>query len=253
MVTPARELEGQIALITGGAKNIGAAICRELADAGAKVCVNALSSTGAAEAVAADINARGGDAMVHIADVSDKDAVVAMMAAIERRFGGLTILVNNAAVRRLCPLADMTLEEFRAIQSANVEGPFLCAQAALPIMAKSGGGTIVNIGGLTGHTGVRDRLHVSVSKAALNGLTVALAHEGAPFDVTANLIVPGSIDTERPLGHRHAPGYLGNDNLLGRKGRPEEIAGMVRMVCGPAGRYITAQTIHVNGGAYLSP
>ena len=253
MVTPIRELEGQVALVTGGSKNIGRAICLEIAAAGAAVCVNTLTSKTDAEAVAKEINANGGEAMVYIADVREPEAVDAMIIAVKERFNALNILVNNASVRRLCPISEMSLGEFRSIQSSNVEGPFLCSKAALPVMASSGGGTIVNIGGLTGHTGVRDRLHVSTSKAALIGMTVALAHEGAPYHVTANLIVPGSIDTQRSPGHKHAPGYIGNNNLLARKGRPEEVAGMVRMVCGPGGRYITAQTIHVNGGAYLSP
>ena len=178
--------------------------------------------------------------------LADPVAVDAMMVAIQARFGGPNILVDNASVRHVSPLAEMDLTEFRAIQSANVGGPCLCAEAALPMMAASGGGAIVNIGGLTGDTCVRDRLQVSASKAALYGMTVGLALKGSSYGATVYMIEPRSIDTLRPGGHRHALGYFGSNKFLDRKGKPEEILGMVQMVCGPGARNITAQTIHVN-------
>ncbi|MDH3703727.1 MAG: SDR family oxidoreductase [Alphaproteobacteria bacterium] len=253
MAVPVRELEGEVAIVTGGAKNIGRATCLELAAAGAAVCINALNSVEEAQGVAAEIEAAGGKSMVHAGDVSDPAVVEAMVAATAARFGSLTILVNNASLRRMVPLAEMSLEEFRTIMRVNVEAVFLCAKAALPHMIDAKGGSIITLGGLTAHAGVKSRLHVSTSKAAVVGMTMALAHEGAEAGVTANVVVPGMIDTVRTAATGVLPpGYTGEDNLLNRKGRPEEIAAMIRALCGPAGRYTTGQTIHVNGGAYTT-
>ena len=142
----------------------------------------------------------------------------------------------------MVPLAEMSLEEFRTIMRINVEAVFLCAQAALPHMIAARGGSIITLGGLTAHAGVKSRLHVSTSKAAVVGMTMALAHEGAEAGVTANVVVPGMIDTVRTAATGELPpGYTGGDNLLNRKGRPEEIAAMIRALCGPAGRYTPAR------------
>ena len=247
-----RELDGQVALVTGSAKNIGRAINLALADAGAKVVINALSSGVEAERLAEEINAAGGEAMAHIADIRDPESVEAMIAAAVERFGGLNIVVNNASLRQLLPLEEMTLDQWRAVFAVTVEGAMLCTVAALPHLRRAGHGTVINISGVASQLGVKDRLHAATANAALEGMVRSLAHELAPHGVTANAISPGMIDTVRGATAGKIPASIAAaGNLLGRKGRPEEIAAMVRTLCGPAGRYVTGQTICVNGGMYF--
>jgi len=248
-----RELEGQAALVTGSAKNIGRAINLALAEAGANVVINALESMEEAEALASEITDSGGGAMAYQADIRDPKAVEKMVAAAVDRFGGLNIVVNNASLRKLTPLAEMTLESWREIYAVTVEGAMLCTVAALPHLRAAGNGTVINISGVASQLGVRDRLHAASANAALEGMARSLAHELAPFGVTANAVSPGFIDTVRGASAGKVPAGLAEaGNLLGRKGRPEEIAAMVRALCGPAGRYVTGQTICVNGGMYLT-
>jgi 3-oxoacyl-[acyl-carrier protein] reductase len=134
-----------------------------------------------------------------------------------------------------------------------LDGAFHCVKACLEPLKASGGGVIVNIGGLTGHIGASDRAHVVTAKAGLAGLTRALAHDLAPSGITVNCVSPGMIDTRRQTSS--APGepahHATRQTLLGRRGRPDEIAAAVRWLAGPGGRYVTGQTIHVNGGTYL--
>jgi 3-oxoacyl-[acyl-carrier protein] reductase len=243
-----KELDGRVAIVTGGARNIGRAIARELAAGGAAVVVNARTSGAEAEAVAREIEGGGGRALAFVADVTDEKAVGRMAAAALDRFGRIDILVNNAAVRREQPLAEMTLGAWREILGIILDGAFICAQACLPQLAASGRGAIVNIGGLTAHLGAGRRAHVVTAKAGLVALTRALAHELAAANVTVNCVSPGRIATARrgpePNAHR-VP------SLTGASGKPDDIAATVRFLCGPGARYITGQTIHVNGGAYL--
>ena len=247
-----RELEGQVALVTGSAKNIGRAINLALADAGASVVINALSSRDEAEQLAAEIHDRGGEAMAHVADIRDPGAVDAMVAAAVEHFGGLNILVNNASLRKLVALEDMTLEAWREVFAVTVEGAMLCTVAAFPHLREAGHGTVINISGIASQIGVKDRLHAATANAALEGMVRSLAHELAPFGVTANAVSPGMIDTVRGASAGKVPASIASaGNLLGRKGRPEEIAAIVRSLCGPAGRYVTGQTICVNGGMYF--
>lgn len=248
-----KELRGQVALVTGSAKNIGRAINLALANAGAKVVINALNSADEARALADEIRSAGGEAMAHIADIRDAEAVAVMMEAVAERFGGLNILVNNASLRQLQPLEEMTLERWREIYAVTVEGAMLCTVAALPYLKKCANGTVINISGIASQVGVKDRLHAASANAALEGMARSLAHELAQYGVTANAISPGFIDTVRGATAGKAPASIAaSGNLLQRKGKPEEIAAMVRALCGPAGRYVTGQTICVNGGMYLT-
>jgi 3-oxoacyl-[acyl-carrier protein] reductase len=244
-----KELDGKVAIVTGAARNIGRAIALELSAAGAAVAINARVSAAEAEAVAREIEAGGGRAFACVADVTDEGAVGRMAAETIARFGRIDILVNNAAVRREQALAEMTLTQWREILAIILDGAFICAKACLPQLTASGAGAIVNIGGLTAHLGANRRAHVVAAKAGLVGLTRALAHELADDNVTVNCVSPGRIATVRrgpePNAHR-VPA------LTGERGTPDDIAATVRFLCGPRARYITGQTIHVNGGAYLS-
>jgi 3-oxoacyl-[acyl-carrier protein] reductase len=248
-----KELAGKAAIVTGGARNIGRAIALALAAGGAAVLVNARSSREEAEETAALIRSGGGKALVHLADVTDERAVAAMAHAAVQEFGRLDILVNNAAVRAETPFAEIKLEEWHRVLAVVLDGAFLCAQACLPHMARAGGGSVVNIGGMTGHKGAKGRPHVVAAKAGLAGLTRALALDLAPHAITVNCVVPGLIDTVRGLpGAPERPAHREQIPPIGRRGDPDEVAAAVRFLCGPGARYITGQSLHANGGAYMA-
>jgi 3-oxoacyl-[acyl-carrier protein] reductase len=248
-----RELAGKVALVTGGARNIGRAISLALAGAGAAVVVNARASRADADETLASIQSAGGDGAVHMADVTDPRAVGAMVEAAVGRFGRLDILVNNAAVREETPFAEMKLEDWKRVLAVILDGAFVCAQACLPHMRRAGGGSIVNLGGMTAYKGAQGRAHVVAAKAGLAGLTRALALELAPQDITVNCVVPGTIETVRGLpGAPERPAHRQGLPALGRRGEPAEVAETVRFLCGPGARYITGQSVHVNGGGYMA-
>lgn len=246
-------LDGKAAVVTGASRNIGRAIALALAADGAAVLVNGRSDGEAAEAVADEIRSAGGRAVAHLADVSDEGAVAAMADAALASFGSIDILVNNAAMRARQSLAETTLEDWRRVMGVILEGAFLCARACVPHMIDAGGGRIVNIGGLSAHTGDGARAHVVSAKAGLVGLTRALAVEFASHGITVNCVVPGTIDTVRGDSGRQPAQYAERMKaLIDRKGRPEELASMVAHLCQPDSAYLTAQTIHVSGGRFLT-
>ena len=249
---PGSELAGRVALVTGAARNIGRAIARSLAAGGAAVMVNARTSRAMAEETVAMIEQAGGQAALHIADVTNAAEVAALVDATARRFGRIDVLVNNAAVRLETPFEKITLEDWRRVISTVLDGAFLCTQACLPHLARSGAGAVINIGGLTGHRGASGRAHVVAAKAGLAGMTKALALDLAPQGITVNCVVPGTIESERGLpGVPERPEGRRAPPPLGRRGEPEEIAAMVRLLSGPDARYVTGQAIHVNGGGYM--
>jgi len=243
-------LQGRVAIVTGSARNIGRAIAHALAEAGAAVVVNAKSSAEEAETVVQEIRNRGGQAVTKLADVGQPEQAASLIDAAVQAFGRLDILVNNAAVRREVDFERLDYEEWRAITATILDGAYLCARAAAPYLSAARGGSIVNIGGLSSFTGASRRAHVIAAKAGLVGLTRALAHDLAPHHITVNCVAPGLIDTERrgPEPAHHAK----HATLMGRRGTPEEIAAVVRFLCGPEARYITGQTLHANGGVFMS-
>ena len=246
-----QELSGKVAIVTGAGRNIGRAIALTLAEGGASIVVNARSNRGEAEAVAREIEAFGGKALVHIGDVADVAAVQAMADAAVKQFGRIDILVNNAALRREKSFAAMSYAEWREILDVTLDGAFHCTKACLAALARSGAGTIVNIGGLSAHTGARDRAHVVTAKAGLIGFTRALAHDLASDGITVNCVVPGLIGTPRPKDKPEPAHHLTHQTITGQRGRPEDVAAAVRFLCGPGARYVNGQAIHTNGGAYL--
>jgi 3-oxoacyl-[acyl-carrier protein] reductase len=245
-----KPLEGKVAVVTGSARNIGRAIALGLAADGATLVVNARSSRDEVEKVAAEIREHGGEATAIMADVSEPARVRAMFDRVAETYGRVDILVNNAAVRREAPLADISFADWRQVMSSILDASFLCAQAAAGLMGE--GGRIINIGGLSAHTGAINRAHVVAAKSALVGLTKALAVELAPRGITANLVAPGRISTDRSkTGAPHPSHHAHHSSPLGIEGSTEDVAAMVRHLAGPAGRYITGQTLHVSGGIYL--
>jgi 3-oxoacyl-[acyl-carrier protein] reductase len=246
-----KELSGRVAIVTGAGRNIGRAIALALADGGAAVVVNARRNRNEAENVAGEIERAGGKAIALIADVADPGAVGKMVAAAAAHFGRIDILVNNAAVRAEQAFEQMTLAEWRAVTAVILDGAFNCVQACLPHLKPGGAGVIVNIGGLSAHTGAARRPHVVTAKAGLVGFTRALAHELAPDKIRVNTVTPGLMATPRPAGEPEPAHHSHVHVLAGRRGVPEDIAAAVRFLCGPGASFITGQNIQVNGGAFL--
>jgi 3-oxoacyl-[acyl-carrier protein] reductase len=250
-MTGNNELNGKVAIVTGAGRNIGRAIALALAADGASILVNARSNRAEADAVAREIEAAGGKAIAHIGDVGDAGQVQAMVEIAVKHFGRIDILVNNAALRREKAFSEMTYAEWREIMNVTLDGAFHCVKACLPHLKKSGAGAIVNIGGLSAHTGAKDRAHVVTAKAGIIGFTRALAHDLAADGITVNCVVPGLIGTPRPKDKPEPAHHLTHRTITGERGRPEDVAAAVRFLCGPAARYINGQAIHSNGGAYL--
>src|SRR6201994_741208 len=246
-----KELTGKVAVITGAGRNIGRAIALTLAEGGASVLVNARSNRTEADAVAREIEAVGGKAAVHIGDMADAHAVQAMAEAAHAAFGRIDILVNNAALRREKSFDEMSYADWREIMDVTLDGAFHTTKACLPALRDSGAGTIVNIGGLSAHSGARDRAHVVTAKAGIVGFTRALAHDLAGDGITVNCVVPGIIGTPRPKNTPEPAHHLIHRTITGERGKPEDVAAAVRFLCSPAARYINGQAIHANGGAYL--
>ena len=250
-----RELTGRAALVTGSAKNIGRAIAIDLARAGAAVMINARTSDAAARETAAAIQGEGGQAEVTLADVADPDAARTLVDATVSAFGRLDLLVNNASIRPEVDFAELDYPRWREILAITLDGAYLCSHAALPHLKQAGAhgtASIVNIGGLTAHTGAARRAHVIAAKAGLVGLTRALAHDLAGDGITVNCVAPGIIDTVRSEASGGQPQHhVGRTTLVGRRGHPEDVAALVRFLCGPDARYITGQTLQVNGGLFL--
>ena len=249
---PDNELSGRVAIVTGAGRNIGRGIALELAAAGAAVAVNVRSNRAEAEALVKEIEANGGRALVAIGDVVDPAAVAAMVQATLKSFGRIDYLVNNAALRH-----DGSVREdvVRGMAHDHRHHPRrrvpLRAGVHEPLKA-SGAGSIINVGGLSGHMGAKGRAHVCAGKMGLIGLTRALAYEFAPFQVTVNTLVPGMmaewVDGKWDTRIRQHPLFR---PILGRAGLPDDMASTARFLVGPGARYITGQTINVNGGSYF--
>ncbi|MBM3343806.1 MAG: SDR family oxidoreductase [Betaproteobacteria bacterium] len=240
------EFAGKVALVTGAARNIGRAIALSLASGGAKVAVVTRSNIEQARGVVAEVKALGCDAEAYAADMAEPKQVEAMCDAVIKRFGRLDILVLNAAVREHVHFDEISYDDWRRILATNLDSVFVATKACLPALKKAGDGRIVTFAGVTALLGLKDRAHVAASKHGIVGLTKAMAQDFAEFGIRVNCVSPGQIDTKRGTSQER---HRANPNIpLAREGTPHEIAGMVRSLCGPAGAYMTGQTIHINGG-----
>ena len=248
----AKQLEGQVALVTGASRGIGRAIALALATEGAKVVVNyARSSTAAAEIVA-QIAAEGGQALALQADVSQADQVDALISGTLDAFGRIDILVNNAGITRDTLLLRMKLEDWQAVVDLNLTGVFLCTKAVAKGMLKQRSGRIINIASVAGQMGNPGQANYSAAKAGVIGFTKTVAKEMSSRGVTVNAVAPGFIETDMTGDLPHTEEIL-KFIPLGRFGKPEDIAGMVRFLAAdPAAAYITGQVFNVDGGMVMA-
>ncbi len=246
-VTGHGELSGRAAIVTGASRNIGRAIAVALGSGGASVLVHANGARAEAETTAGLVREAGGKAAVAMGDLTDPAVPARLVDEALAAFGRLDFVVANAVSRPEAPLAEMTYEDWRHVMALSLDSVFLLVKAALPPLRRSDRAAIVTLGGLSGHAGGHRRAHVITAKAGLAGLTKALATDLGEDGITVNCVAPGLIETQRVDVVPHTK----RGNALGRRGRPEDIAAMVRMLCGPDGRYITGQTLHVNGGALM--
>jgi NAD(P)-dependent dehydrogenase (short-subunit alcohol dehydrogenase family) len=244
-----KELAGRVAIITGAGRSIGLALAIELAAGGAAVVVNVRSNRAEADAVVKEIEGKGGQAMTAVADVTDAVAVNAMAEAALKKFGRIDCLINNVAQRGEKHIEDMSFEEWRLITGVVLDGAFHCVKACLPAIKKSDMGSIVNVGGLTGAMGAPDRAHVVTAKAGIAGFSRALAMELAPYKITVNTLVPAML--AKPDKPNEIPAHPLYRPRLGRAGWPTDFAPLARFMVGPGARYMTGQTINVNGGTYF--
>jgi len=249
-------LHGRVAVVTGSTRRTGKAIAMRLAAAGACVVINGRNDPVRADAVVKEIETQHGRgrAAASIADITKPEQARVLIATAVGHFGGLDILVNNAAIRLSTELESITFDEWRLVLDTCLDGAFLCSQAAAPYLGRSGHGRIINIGGTAGHFGGRAHAHVVTAKAGLVGLTKALAHDLGPRGITVNCLAPGIMEdaTDDPALVAHRRGGRTPDMLLAQRfGRVEDVVASVINLCGPAWDYLTGQTIHLNGGLFL--
>ena len=245
-MTTANELAGKVALVTGASRNIGRSIALALAADGAAVAVNTRSSKDDAEKVTQEVRKAGGQAETFMADIVDPKAVNAMVEGVVKRFGRLDILVLNASVRKETAFMEMSFEEWRSLLSITLDGSFHCVKACLPHLIKAGGGSIVTLGGMSALSGAKRRVHGSVGKFGLYGMTRALAKELGEHKINVNCVAPGQMNTPRASDRSARADVSGVP--MGRRVEPEEIATITRFLCGPGGRMISGQLIYVDGG-----
>ena len=240
-------LKGKVAIITGSARNIGKAIAHALSDHGASVVIHGQRDQAAAESVRQEIVDKGGNAIVHLADLTDEQACQGLVDAIVSELGRLDIVVCNAAIRRQKPFLETSFAEWRNVLAVDLDSVFLMTRAAAPHIVTAGGGSVVCIGGSPSHMGTRGRSHVCAAKMGVVGLARVLANELGEHGINVNVVAPGHVDTTRGQSAGQ-PSSVTRERPMTRKARPEEIAAMVCHLCLPAGRYVTGQVIHVNGG-----
>ena len=244
-----KDLQGKRALVTGAARGIGAATAKSLAQAGAELIVCDLRDPG--ETVDAIVQS-GGVASGFACDVSDADAVADLFDCIDQRWGGLDIAVTAAGILIEAQIIDMPISDFDRIVAVNLRGTFLIAQGAARMMRQTGAGRIITISSELAYLGRADFSAYCATKAGVVGLTRSLARELAP-DILVNSVAPGPVDTPMLDLESMSPQWRAKevDIPLGRVGKPEEIAALVRFLCGPDAGFFTGQTLSPNGGAVM--
>ena len=239
----------KIARVTGSSRGIGRAIARELAREGWKVCINYRVRRDCAESLLEEISAFGGEAMIYGADVSRREEVNAMVAAVKEKWGAVSLLVNNAGVAGQALFQDVTDELWRRYFSVNVDGAFHAIQAVLPPMLREHAGCIINVSSMWGLRGASCEVTYSCTKAALIAMSRSLALELAPTNIRVNCIAPGVIKTDMldALPAEVLP-QLAEETPLRRLGTPEDIAHLAVFLASDKSSFITGQVITADGG-----
>lgn len=239
----------KIALVTGSSRGIGRAIARELAREGWKVCINYRVRRDSAESLLEEISAFGGEAMIYGADVSRREEVNAMVAAVKEKWGAVSLLVNNAGVAGQALFQDVTDELWHRYFSVNVDGAFHAIQAVLPPMLREHAGCIINVSSMWGLRGASCEVTYSCTKAALIAMSRSLALELAPTNIRVNCIAPGVIKTDMldALPAEVLP-QLAEETPLRRLGTPEDIAHLAVFLASDKSSFITGQVITADGG-----
>lgn len=238
-----------VALVTGASGGIGRSIALQLARDGYAVAVHCYRNEAKAQAVCDEIRALGVDAGVYVCDITDAAAVSAMAEDINRTLGRISVLVNNAGIAQQKLFTDLTAEEWRYMMAVHVDGAFYACRSVLPDMIRRHGGTIVNISSMWGQTGGSCEVHYSTAKAALIGLTKALAKEVGPAGIRVNCVAPGVIQTEMLAAFAAEDlDALTDETPLCRLGTPEDVANAVSFLVSDGAAFITGQVLAPNGG-----
>ncbi|MGR3277467.1 3-oxoacyl-[acyl-carrier-protein] reductase [Acaryochloris marina NIES-2412] len=244
-------LQDKVAIVTGASRGIGRATALALAGEGAKVVINYANSSGAADAVVAEITGNGGEALALQANVAESDQVDTLFKSVLDKWGRADVLVNNAGITRDTLLLRMKLEAWQAVINLNLTGVYLCTRAVSKVMLKQRSGRIINIASVAGQMGNPGQANYSAAKAGVIGFTKTVAKEMASRGVTVNAVAPGFIATDMTEG-------LESEEILkfiplGRYGQPDEVAGMIRFLAAdPASAYITGQVFNVDGGMVMA-
>ena len=245
-------LAGQIALVTGASRGIGAAIAAELGQQGATVIGTATSASGA-ESIQATFTQEGIKGAGMALDVNDAVQVAAVLKEIAAQFGEISILVNNAGITRDTLLMRMSDDDWDAVISTNLKSVFRMSQAVLRPMMKARTGRIISISSVVGHMGNAGQTNYAAAKAGMSGFTKSLASEVGSRNITVNCVAPGFIETDMTA---ELPEAIKTKMLervpLGRLGNVKEIAATVAFLASPNAAYISGETIHVNGGMYMA-
>ena len=244
-----KELEGEIALVTGASRGIGKAIAQTLASQGATV-IGTATTDGGADNISAYLQDSGGKGMC--LNVTDADSVAAVIKQITADFGDISILVNNAGITRDNLLMMMKDEQWQDVLETNLTSIFRLSKAVLRKMMKAKRGRIINIGSVVGSTGNPGQTNYAATKAGILGFTKSLAREIGSRNITVNAVAPGFIDTDmtRELSDEQRSALV-EQIPLNRLGDPQDIANAVAFLAGPKAAYITGETLHVNGGMYM--
>ena len=247
------DLKDRVAVVTGGARGIGAAVCRRLAASGATVVVNWSRSEAPARALVEELVAAGGAAEASKADVSQEAEVAALFGGVLERHGRLDVLVNNAGIVKDGLLLSMPPKDWRRVMDVDVDGVWLCTRKALETMFPARAGRIVNVASVSGIRGGRGQTNYAAAKGAVISFTRAVAIEVAERGIQVNAVLPGFIDTDMTAGVKRRAG----DQILaripmGRYGTPEDVAGLVLYLCSDDAAYVTGQAFVVDGGMSVS-
>jgi len=243
-------LDGKVVFITGGAKNLGRAMALEFAKSNVNIAINSRTNSQDLEQTLEMISKAGGNSIACVGDITNRLEVDQMVEKIQQAFGRIDILINNAVTHATEPFLELSYNNWRQTIDVTLDGSFHCTQAIVPMMIQGGGGSIINMGGMFGHMPVPNRSPSSAAKAGLAGLTRALALEFAKYNINVNYLAPGPANTQRdPL----KPFQFDLSKIpFGRFTEASEVVNMVMLLSGKEGRFITGQSIHVNGGVFMN-